>query len=135
MNKIKEAILDHVGFFIFSFLGLMVVCLIIVSPDIVGRKFFPEKHWSSLVKDLEKSIKGLEYEINNARINLQKEIITTPLEVSRFEKERGKELIIELQKEKIELSQKQLDILEESLSKKREELESATAELSKYQSK
>jgi len=32
MNKLKEIIVEHVGFFIISFLMLMIICLIVASP-------------------------------------------------------------------------------------------------------
>lgn len=135
MNKIKEIIIEHVGFFISASVGLITICLILASPDIIGRKFFPEKHYSQLVKDLEKHIESLEYEIRNTQIDLQKEIVVTPLEASRFDDEKGRELMIELQKKKIELGQKQLGLLEKSLDEKQELLEKAKAELFKYKTR
>jgi len=135
MNKIKEIITEHAGFFIFALAGFMTICFILTTPDIIGRKFFPKKHYSRLVKDLENRIEFLEYEIKNTQIDLQKEIITTPLEILRFEDEKKQELVIELQKKEIELEQKQLDLLEKSLNEKQELLKKAKAELSKYEDK
>lgn len=135
MNKIKETIVEHVGFFIFAFVGFLAICIILVSPDIIGKKFSPRKYWSQVVKDLEKNIESLEYEIKNTQIDLQKEIITTPLEASRFENEKGRELTIQLQKKKIELGQRQLELLEESLIKKQKMLAETKAELLKYENK
>ena len=119
MNKLKGMFIEHIGFFIVAFVGFIVICLIVASPDIIGKNFFPKKYWSELVNDLEKNVEFLENEIKNARIDLQKEIITTPLEVSRFEDEKTRELTLDLKKKQIELNQKQIVLLEASLNKRR----------------
>jgi len=89
-----------------------------------------------LTSDLEKNIESLEYELKNARIDLQKEVITTPLEVSRrFEDKETRELARDLQKTKIELSKEVIELLKASLNEKREMVKKSKAKLSEYEGK
>lgn len=135
MNKLKEVLLEHIGFFVIAGGGLIIISLILIAPDMIEKKFYPQKYWSNIVKNMEKEIKRLEFGINNMQIDLQKTIITTPLEVSRFQDEKARELIGELQKKNIELNQRGLGLLEGSLSEKRKILEKAKLELSNCQNK
>ena len=130
-HLVKSVLLEHFAFFAIAGGGIISISLILAAPDMIEKKFYPHKYWSNIVKSTEREIERLEFEIDNVQIDLQETRITAPLEVSRSQDEKIRELTAEFQKASIKIDQRRLDLLEESLSKKRKTLEKAKFELFK----